>query len=209
MDPADYRVGKGGLAGKAVYAGRDFQAGELILKYNWRELTTKDWANLSDQEKQFAHSFWGRTQLFLPPERYVNHSDRPNTKQDLAALADRAVRFIKQGEEITTDASLEIKNELESLLAVYWQAINSRDIPAISGLLFSKARFNGGDSESVDAKNSPTRLRGLYELVAAQTVGSKPTVNWVDIAYDSASCTCSLAGNQSQRVSLDLKRVGG
>ena len=115
-DSPDYVIGRGNLAGKAVYANRDFQPGEVVLQYKWRELTTEQWADLSESDKQFAHSFWGRIQLFGVPERYVNHSDQPNTKQDLQALADRAIRPIKAGEEITTDTRLELKNELESLL---------------------------------------------------------------------------------------------
>jgi SET domain-containing protein len=39
------------------------------------------------------------------PERYVNHSNTPNTKQDLVNFADVALRDIKAGEMITTDAT--------------------------------------------------------------------------------------------------------
>ena len=113
-----YAIGSGKMAGKAVYANRNFQPGEVVLKYNWQEITTEQWTNLPEQEKQFAHSFWGRIQLFGIPERYVNHSDQPNTRQDLHALADRATQFIRSGEEITTDTRLELKNELESLLGM-------------------------------------------------------------------------------------------
>lgn len=112
----DYQIGSGKLAGKAVYANRDFSAGEVVIKYNWRELTTGQWRQLPASEKRFTHSFWGRIQLFGEPERYVNHSDQPNTEQDLEALADRAIKPIKAGQEITTDARLELKNELESLI---------------------------------------------------------------------------------------------
>ncbi len=166
-------------------------------------------ASLPDPEKQFAHSFWGRIQLFLAPERYVDHSDRPNTKQDLEGPADQAVRFIKRGEEITTNANLEIRNELESLLAVYWQAIGDPDPSTVSNLMSPKTKSNIGESKSVDAKNSATQIRDLYELVAAQTGGLKPTVNWVVTSYDSANCIVILMGNQSPRVALDLKRAGG
>lgn len=126
----DWRIGPGRIAGKAVYAGRDFRPGEVVIKYNWRELSARQWLDLPPADRQFVHSFWGRIQLFGIPERYVNHSDQPNTEQDLNQLADRAIRPIESGEEITTDANLELKNEVKSLL----ELITSQPEPDIDWL---------------------------------------------------------------------------
>ena len=45
--------------------------------------------------------------LYPIPERYVNHSDNPNTIQNFEKGYDIALRDIKSGEEITTDSTKE------------------------------------------------------------------------------------------------------
>lgn len=98
-------IGKGNLAGKGVFANRDFKKGEVVIKYNLRPLTDKEFENLPESEKEFTHTHWGNTYLYSEPERYVNHSQNPNTHQDLKNKCDIALRDVKKGEEITTDAT--------------------------------------------------------------------------------------------------------
>ena len=101
----DVIIGKGNLAGKGVYANRDFKKGEVVIKYNLKPLTEKEFENLPESEKMFTHTHWGTINLYSEPERYVNHSDNPNTYQDLINQCDIALRDIKKGEEITSDAT--------------------------------------------------------------------------------------------------------
>ena len=100
----DVIIGSGNLDGKGIYANRDFKKGEVVIKYNLTSITEQEFKNLSENEKQFTHSHRGVNYLYSEPERYVNHSDNPNTYQDLTNNCDIALRNIKKGEMITTDA---------------------------------------------------------------------------------------------------------
>lgn len=102
---SDLVIGKGNLAGKGVYANREFKKGEVVTRYNLKPLTKEEYKNLPKSEKMFTHSHWGQIYLYLEPDRYVNHSDNPNTYQDLENKCDIAVRDIKKGEMITCDAT--------------------------------------------------------------------------------------------------------
>ncbi len=101
----DVVIGKGKLAGKGVYAGRDFKKGEIVIKYKLKFLSNEKYKSLPKKEKMFTHSYRGRIYLYSEPERYVNHSKRPNTIQDHIKKADVALRNIKKDEMITCDAS--------------------------------------------------------------------------------------------------------
>lgn len=98
-------VGKGNLAGKGVYADRNFKKGEVVIKYSLKPLTKKEFKNLPEGEQEFTHMHGGTIYLYSEPERYVNHSETPNTYQDLTNKCDVALRNIKKGEMITTDAA--------------------------------------------------------------------------------------------------------
>jgi hypothetical protein len=98
-------IGSGDLAGKGVYAGRDFKKGEIVVKYHLTALTKEAFDRLPESEKMFTHEHCGVMNLYAEPERYVNHSDTPNTYFDHAAQADVALRDITKGEPITTDAT--------------------------------------------------------------------------------------------------------
>jgi hypothetical protein len=98
-------IGKGKLAGKGVYANRDFKKDEVVIKYNLKPITEEEFKNLLKSEKMFTHEQWGQIYLYSEPERYVNHSKTPNTYQDHKLQADIALRDIKKGEMITTDAT--------------------------------------------------------------------------------------------------------
>ena len=79
-----------------------------IYKHNETKnqiLTKEEFYNLPEIEKNFTHLHFGVIYLYSSPERYVNHSSNPNTLQDLKNKCDIAIRDIKKGEEITTDAA--------------------------------------------------------------------------------------------------------
>jgi hypothetical protein len=101
----DLIVGKGNLDGKAIFANRNFAKGEVVIHYNLTLLSEARYNALSELEKMFVHTHSGEFYLYGEPERYVNHSDTPNTFQDLKMKCDIALRDIKKGEKITTDSS--------------------------------------------------------------------------------------------------------
>ena len=91
--------------GRGVFANRNFKKGEIVLQYRLKPLTQAEWESLPEEEKEFTHTHWGQIYLYPEPERYVNHSANPNTFQNLEKKQDIALRDIKKGEEITTDAT--------------------------------------------------------------------------------------------------------
>lgn len=101
----DVVIGKGNLAGKGVYANRDFKKDEVVIKYNLKPLTSEEYKNLPKNEKMFTHTHWGVRNLYSEPERFVNHSSNPNTYQDLVEQCDIALCDIKKGEAITGNAT--------------------------------------------------------------------------------------------------------
>ncbi len=98
-------LGKGQLDGKGVYANRDFMTGEIVIEYHLKKLTLQQFNELPKSEKKFTHRHWGVIYLYSEPERYVNHATNPNTYQDHLNKCDIALRAIKKGELITTNAS--------------------------------------------------------------------------------------------------------
>lgn len=91
---------------KGVFANRNFKKGETVIQYKGLKLLTKEqFRNLSESEKRFTHKHWGKIYLYPSPARYVNHSQNPNTIQNLKGRYDIAIRGIKKGEEITTDST--------------------------------------------------------------------------------------------------------
>lgn len=115
----DVVIGKGKLAGKGVFAARGFEKGELVMSYNLKPLTHAEFDSLPKSEQMFVHSFWGKMYLFPEPSRYTNHSANPNTISDLDKMCDYALKRIRKGEMITTNATREIQNELETFVEAY------------------------------------------------------------------------------------------
>ena len=99
------KIDDGNLSGKGVYATKDFEKDEVVVKYSLTTLSEDVYQQLPEHEKQFTHIHKGQIYLYSEPERYINHSDTPNTYQDLEVGADRALRCIQAGEMITTDSS--------------------------------------------------------------------------------------------------------
>jgi hypothetical protein len=98
-------IGTGNLVGKGVYAARSFKKGEVVIQYHLKPLSDVELENLSESEKDFVHTHRNQHYLYSEPERYVNHSSDPNTYQDLEKQCDVALRNIREGEMITTNAT--------------------------------------------------------------------------------------------------------
>lgn len=101
----DIIVRKSKIHGKGVFANRNFLKGEVVIKYNLKKLTKEEFDNLLKEEKHFISKEGNDYFLFLPPERYVNHSCDANTNS--INNCDIAIKDIKKGEEITGDYSKE------------------------------------------------------------------------------------------------------
>lgn len=129
----DVYIGKGKLAGKGVYAARDFKVGEIVKYYNLTSLTQEDFDNLPEKEKMFVHTFWNQMYLFPEPSRYTNHSVKPNTKSDLKKMCDIAIRPIKKGEMITTNATKEVQKELETFVEAHESTKEIQDFKWLKG----------------------------------------------------------------------------
>ncbi len=109
-------TGPGKLAGKGVYAAKDLAPDELVMNYDLKPINQAEFDALPEDEQMFVHSFWGKMYLFSEPSRYTNHSANPNTRPDFQKMCDYAVRPIKKGEMITTNATLENKFEVQSFI---------------------------------------------------------------------------------------------
>lgn len=110
---SDVVISKGNLVGKGVYANRDFRKGEVVIRYSLKPLTTEEYKSLPKSEKMFTHKHRGQIYLYSEPERYVNHSENPNTYQDSERKHDIALKGIKKGEMITTNAKSERQRDRE------------------------------------------------------------------------------------------------
>ena len=111
-------VGRGDLDGKGVYAVRDFKKGEVVIEYQLAPLTFDELKALPHADYLATHNVNGQIYLYPEPARYVNHSDDPNTYNDLAKQADIALRDITQGEMITVDGRTDDVPVLKRLAAV-------------------------------------------------------------------------------------------
>ena len=106
MNKVIIRKSKIGQFDKGVFAAKDFKKGEIVIRYkNLKPLTNQEFKKLPKSQKKFTHKHWGIIYLYPSPARHVNHSPNPNTFQDLKKRQDVAIRHIKKGEEITTDAT--------------------------------------------------------------------------------------------------------
>ena len=108
----DLIVKKSKIHGKGVFANRDFKKGEVVVKYNLKPLTKKEFENLPEKEKHFTDFDKGKYWLFQIPERFVNHSCEPNTNPNQVKRCDVPIRKIKKGVEITTHYR---KNNIQGL----------------------------------------------------------------------------------------------
>jgi hypothetical protein len=132
-------IADGNLAGRGVYAARDFAAGEVAVGYQLRPLDEAEYLALPAGDDLFVHSFGGRRFLYPAPARFVNHSDDPSCYQDFDRCCDVALRPITTGEPITIDATDETARELATFLDAYRSAVGSGSRPLLGSLTDSEA----------------------------------------------------------------------
>ena len=137
-------LGPGNLAGRGVYAGRDFAAGEVVVAYELEPLDEAGYLALPAGEDLFVHSYGGHRYLYPAPARFVNHSDDPCCYQDFDRCCDIARRPVTRGEPITIDATLETGRELETFLDAYGRALDSLSAPALGALVGGEAALHAG-----------------------------------------------------------------
>lgn len=92
------------IEGKGIFALRDFEKGEVIIKW---DISSKVAPNsidmLLEADKRRVVNVNDEYIIMQSPEIYVNHSCDPNTYVN--NFYDIARRNIRKGEEITTDYS--------------------------------------------------------------------------------------------------------
>jgi len=90
------------IEGFGVFAKRSFKKGEVVLKWHPKILTQDEEKAIPIEDKRYLNKLkTGQTMLMQIPERYVNHSDNPNTS--VIDDADVAIKNINVGEEITSN----------------------------------------------------------------------------------------------------------
>lgn len=93
-------VKKSDIHGSGVFAGRDFKAGEIVLRWDISNtLFDKEVAKMTQDEKRYISYIDGKYIIMQSPEKYVNHSCDANTTAK--QFCDIAKRDITKGEEIT------------------------------------------------------------------------------------------------------------
>jgi hypothetical protein len=189
----DVTVGPGSLAGKGVYAARDFAAGEVVVAYRLRRLERADYDALPAGEELFVHSFGGHRYLYPAPARFVNHADDPSCEQDFDRCCDIARRPIRRGEPITIDAHAETARELSTFVEAYRQALEQRSVPGLAGLIDEEATlWRGADV-----------ARGRDAVVAAlldADLASLSDVEWfVGTGRWEAVCSAAAETNRGRR----------
>ena len=96
-------VRESGIQGRGLYALREFNAGEIVLRWDLSHtIPNEQVVSLTEAERRYTHPLDdNRTLIVQPPERFVNHSCRNNT--EVRDFCDVALRRIEVGEEITSD----------------------------------------------------------------------------------------------------------
>lgn len=200
----DVTIGVGTLAGRGVYAGRDFSSGDVVVTYQLQSLNEVDYLDLPAGEDLFVHSFGGRRYLYPPPARYVNHSDEPSCVQDFDRCCNIALRPIAKGEPITIDSHHETARELDTFLHAYHRALDGRSVPLLGALVDAEARLW--------MRGQPSR--GRDAVVAALLSGDRAassSVEWL-VGTGRREALCSAATETAEAVrhlTMLLKIVTG
>lgn len=98
-------IRKSKIQGKGVFAGINFKKGDIVMKWDASVLLTeKEAKKIPKRYGKYLVFFKGKYIFAQAPERYLNHSCEPNTKEGI--LCDVAIRSIKKGGELTTDYSI-------------------------------------------------------------------------------------------------------
>lgn len=93
-------IKKSSIQGKGVFAARDFSKGEVVLSWRPKLLKKDDLAHLTKKQQSYVQRMGRKYYLMQTPEKFVNHSNTPNTY--MRNNCDIARGAIKQGQEITT-----------------------------------------------------------------------------------------------------------
>ncbi|MFS8159320.1 MAG: DUF4440 domain-containing protein [Candidatus Roizmanbacteria bacterium] len=181
----DITIGKGKLAGKGIYANRDFREGELVLYWNLKKLSQIEFDKLPKSEHMFVHSFFGEMYLFPAPSRYTNHATNPNTCSDFKAKCEYTIRPIKKGEMITTNATDEITYELETFLEAYEKAANSRDFTKVNPLIAEKAVFTFTEGVFEGKEAIKKAFEDTWQIIRKEKY-SVTDVKWIKKGYRNA-----------------------
>jgi len=110
----DVQVKPSPIEGLGVFAARAFPAGQRIRRVNVVREVTAASPLRDDLGERMAHCAYpnGKTVLYGPPDRHINHSCNPNAHElhdgDVTYLV--ATRAIAAGEEVTCDYNINITN---------------------------------------------------------------------------------------------------
>ena len=95
------------IQGKGVFANLNFKKGDIVMKWDASMiLTEKEAKKIPKRYKKYMVFYKGKYILAQSPEKYLNHSCGPNTKE--GKLCDVAIKNINKGEELTTDYSMDV-----------------------------------------------------------------------------------------------------
>jgi ketosteroid isomerase-like protein len=183
---SDVIIGKGKLAGKGIYASRDFKKGEMVVPFHLKELSQQEFDTLPEGEWEWTHSFNAKIYLFPVPERYVNHDDNPSTLP--TPEGDIALRDIKKGEAITINDKLELQRELDTLLQAYELAANTCDFNVVSPFIADDATFWFTNGQYEGKESVRCAFEDTWSTIQNETY-TISNVHWVAKNYWVSACT--------------------
>ncbi|MCB1107743.1 MAG: SET domain-containing protein [Chlamydiia bacterium] len=110
--PSDIEIKKSTVGqfkdGLGVFAKRRFKKGEIVIQWNLKILTSKEFDDLPEYERDhFCHHRKGKIYFYPDPERHVNRSINPNVIPDFDQEGNIAMRDIEIGEELSIPLSFE------------------------------------------------------------------------------------------------------
>jgi len=100
---SDVEVRESAIQGRGLYALREFEIGEVVLKWDLSHtVPTHEIESMPLEERRYTHPL-DKNQILIvqAPERFVNHSCDNNT--EVRDLCDVAIKPIMVGDEITSD----------------------------------------------------------------------------------------------------------
>ena len=91
------KISNSRIHGKGIFASRNFNSGEIVLRWDScsKKVSDQEYSKLSESQKKMVFDGY----LYFSPSQFMNHSCNANIKN--IDGYDTAVRDIKNGEEIT------------------------------------------------------------------------------------------------------------
>lgn len=194
-------MGAGDLAGTGVYADRDFDAGEVVVRYQLQPLTIEEYEALPVGEEIFVHSYGGQRYLYPAPARFVNHSDDPSCYEDFEQGCDIALRPIAVGQPITIDANQETAYELSTFINALVDVLDQRSTEGLAGLLAQTVTFWSGSSRVTGRDAVTDRLLSEHILPLAGIDWLVGTGRW--------EALCSARAATGAHLTMLLKILAG